>query len=184
MNFSRPVAFWIAVLAAVAVVLLREILLPFVAGSLQSPPPYRARAGNCRYARRLVPLIRVPRRAFGNACGPSPLETGTVSRSEFWLHIAWLSEATRSTIGISIESLSLAIPVKFGFLPCLRVRTAQVFPEASIAGHGLPMAMTPIEGFGGSDATTQRELKRAFYGLTLFRCKFVNASSLKSPRRP
>jgi hypothetical protein len=34
MNFSRPVAFWIGVLAAVvvAVVLLREILLPFVGG--------------------------------------------------------------------------------------------------------------------------------------------------------
>src|ERR1700747_1336243 len=34
MNLTRPVAFWIAVLAAVvvAVVLLREILLPFVAG--------------------------------------------------------------------------------------------------------------------------------------------------------
>ena len=47
----------------------------------------------------------------------------------------------------------------------------KVFPEASIAGHGLPMAMTPIEGFGGSNATTQRELKRAFSGLTLFRCK-------------
>src|ERR1700720_906229 len=36
MNFTRPVAFWIAVLAAVvaAVVLLREALLPFVAGML------------------------------------------------------------------------------------------------------------------------------------------------------
>src|SRR6201993_335011 len=36
MNLTRPVAFWIAVLAAVggAVVLLREILLPFVAGML------------------------------------------------------------------------------------------------------------------------------------------------------
>src|SRR6266516_3589040 len=34
MNLARPVAFWIAVLAAVvvAVVLLREVLLPFVAG--------------------------------------------------------------------------------------------------------------------------------------------------------
>src|SRR5580765_5460002 len=34
MNLTRPVAFWIAVLAAivVAVVLLREVLLPFVAG--------------------------------------------------------------------------------------------------------------------------------------------------------
>jgi len=33
MNLTRPVAFWIAVLAAVvvAVVLLREVLLPFVA---------------------------------------------------------------------------------------------------------------------------------------------------------
>jgi hypothetical protein len=37
----------------------------------------------------------------------------------------------------------------------------KVFPEASIAGHGLPMAMTPIEGFGGSDSTTQCELKLA-----------------------
>jgi predicted PurR-regulated permease PerM len=36
MNLTRPVAFWIAVLAAVvvAVVLLREVLLPFVAGML------------------------------------------------------------------------------------------------------------------------------------------------------
>src|ERR1700757_1518207 len=36
MNLTRPVAFWIAVLAAVvvAVVLLREVLLPFVAGLL------------------------------------------------------------------------------------------------------------------------------------------------------
>src|SRR5580700_2299051 len=36
MNLARPVAFWIAVLAAivVAVVLLREVLLPFVAGML------------------------------------------------------------------------------------------------------------------------------------------------------
>src|SRR6516165_1345143 len=36
MNLTWPVAFWIAVLAAavVAVVLLREILLPFVAGML------------------------------------------------------------------------------------------------------------------------------------------------------
>jgi predicted PurR-regulated permease PerM len=36
MNITRPVAFWIAVLAAVvvAVVLLREVLLPFVAGML------------------------------------------------------------------------------------------------------------------------------------------------------
>jgi len=36
MNLPRPVAFWIAVLAAVivAVVLLREVLLPFVAGML------------------------------------------------------------------------------------------------------------------------------------------------------
>jgi len=36
MNLTRPVAFWIAVLAAVvvAVVLLREIMLPFVAGML------------------------------------------------------------------------------------------------------------------------------------------------------
>src|SRR5262249_10188354 len=41
--------------------------------------PYRAHVGNCRYAHRLVPLIRVLRRAFGSACGPSPLETGTVS---------------------------------------------------------------------------------------------------------
>src|SRR5258705_1033690 len=34
MNLTRPVAFWIAMLAAViaAVVLLREVLLPFVAG--------------------------------------------------------------------------------------------------------------------------------------------------------
>src|SRR4029077_1814757 len=36
MNLTRPVAFWIAVLAAVvvAVVLLRAVLLPFVAGML------------------------------------------------------------------------------------------------------------------------------------------------------
>ena len=36
MNLTRPVAFWIAVLAAVvaAVVLLREVLLPFVAGMI------------------------------------------------------------------------------------------------------------------------------------------------------
>ncbi len=36
MNLTRPVAFWIAVLAAVVVgvVLLREVLLPFVAGML------------------------------------------------------------------------------------------------------------------------------------------------------
>src|SRR5262245_6469854 len=36
MNLTRPIAFWIAVLAAVvvAVVLLREVLLPFVAGML------------------------------------------------------------------------------------------------------------------------------------------------------
>ena len=36
MSLTRPVAFWIAVLAAVvvAVVLLREVLLPFVAGML------------------------------------------------------------------------------------------------------------------------------------------------------
>ena len=36
MNLTRPVALWIAVLAAVvvAVVLLREVLLPFVAGML------------------------------------------------------------------------------------------------------------------------------------------------------
>src|SRR5689334_18022063 len=36
MNVTRPVAFWIAVLAAfvVAVVLLHEVLLPFVAGML------------------------------------------------------------------------------------------------------------------------------------------------------
>ncbi len=36
MNLIRPVAFWIAVLAGVvvAVVLLREVLLPFVAGML------------------------------------------------------------------------------------------------------------------------------------------------------
>src|SRR6476619_461760 len=36
MNLTRPVAFWIAVLAAVvvAVVLLREVLLPFIAGML------------------------------------------------------------------------------------------------------------------------------------------------------
>src|SRR5258707_15572196 len=36
MNLTRPVAFWIAVLAAgvVGVVLLREVLLPFVAGML------------------------------------------------------------------------------------------------------------------------------------------------------
>src|SRR5581483_4889619 len=36
MNLTRPVAFWIAVLAAVviAVVLLREVLLPFVAGMM------------------------------------------------------------------------------------------------------------------------------------------------------
>jgi predicted PurR-regulated permease PerM len=34
MNFARPITFWIAMCAAViaAVVLLREILLPFVAG--------------------------------------------------------------------------------------------------------------------------------------------------------
>src|SRR6478752_8694003 len=34
MNLTRPIAFWIAVLAAivVVVVLLREVLLPFVAG--------------------------------------------------------------------------------------------------------------------------------------------------------
>jgi predicted PurR-regulated permease PerM len=34
MNLTRPVAFWIVVLAVVvvAVVLLREVLLPFVAG--------------------------------------------------------------------------------------------------------------------------------------------------------
>jgi hypothetical protein len=36
----------------------------------------------------------VPRRAFGNGGGPSPLETGTVSRSGFWLRIALSSEAT------------------------------------------------------------------------------------------
>ena len=44
MNFTRPVAFWIAVLAAVvvAVVLLREVLLPFVAGTLVlSMPAHR-----------------------------------------------------------------------------------------------------------------------------------------------
>src|ERR1700693_4866978 len=36
MNLTRPVAFWIAVLAAgvVAVVLLRGVLLPFVAGAV------------------------------------------------------------------------------------------------------------------------------------------------------
>src|SRR4029453_13193031 len=36
MNLTRPVAFWIAVLATVvvAVVLLRKVLLPFVAGML------------------------------------------------------------------------------------------------------------------------------------------------------
>jgi len=36
MNFTRPVAFWIAVLTAVVVVvvLLREVLLPFVGGIL------------------------------------------------------------------------------------------------------------------------------------------------------
>src|SRR4029453_13872003 len=36
MNLPRPVAFWIAVLAAVvvAVAILREVLLPFVAGML------------------------------------------------------------------------------------------------------------------------------------------------------
>src|ERR1044072_8927624 len=36
MNLTRPVAFWLAVLAAVvvAIVLLREVLLPFVAGML------------------------------------------------------------------------------------------------------------------------------------------------------
>ena len=34
MNFTRPVTFWIAMLAAVlaVVILLREVLLPFVAG--------------------------------------------------------------------------------------------------------------------------------------------------------
>jgi len=34
MSLARPVAFWIAVFAAiiVAIVLLREVLLPFVAG--------------------------------------------------------------------------------------------------------------------------------------------------------
>ena len=40
---------------------------PWWLSSRQSLPPYRARAGNCRYAHRVVPLIRVPRRAFGNA---------------------------------------------------------------------------------------------------------------------
>jgi predicted PurR-regulated permease PerM len=36
MAFTRPIIFWIAVLAAViaAVVLLREVLLPFVAGTM------------------------------------------------------------------------------------------------------------------------------------------------------
>ena len=36
MNLTRPGAFWIAVLAAVVVaaILLREVLLPFVAGVL------------------------------------------------------------------------------------------------------------------------------------------------------
>ena len=58
----------------------------------QSLPPYRARVGNCRSAHRLVPLIRVPRRAFGNGGGPSPLETGTAPRSGFWLHISWPSD--------------------------------------------------------------------------------------------
>jgi hypothetical protein len=42
----------------------------------QSPLPYRARAGNCRCAHRMVLQIRVPRRAFGSGSGPSPLETG------------------------------------------------------------------------------------------------------------
>ena len=60
----------------------------------QSLPPYRARVGNCRSAHRLVPLTRVPRRAFGNACGPSPLEIGTTSQSGFWPRIVSPSEAT------------------------------------------------------------------------------------------
>src|SRR3954454_7677186 len=36
MNFSRPIVFWIGVLAAViaAVALLRDVLLPFVAGAV------------------------------------------------------------------------------------------------------------------------------------------------------
>jgi predicted PurR-regulated permease PerM len=36
MAFTRPIIFWIAVLAAAiaAVVLLREVLLPFVAGTM------------------------------------------------------------------------------------------------------------------------------------------------------
>ena len=46
---------------------------------------------------------------------------------------------------MSIEPLSLAIPVGLGLLPRLRVRTAQVLPEASIARRGLPMVTTPIE---------------------------------------
>jgi hypothetical protein len=46
------------------------------------------RAKPIHYVHHLVPLTRVPRRAFGNACGPSLLETGTVSRSGFWLRIA------------------------------------------------------------------------------------------------
>jgi hypothetical protein len=64
----------------------------------QSPRPCRARAGNCRYAHRLVPLIRVRRRACGSACGRSPLETGTVSRCGFWLRISWPSEATMGLV--------------------------------------------------------------------------------------
>jgi hypothetical protein len=48
----------------------------------------------CHCAHRLVRLISVLRRAFGNACGRSPLGTGTVSRFASWLRIAWPSEAT------------------------------------------------------------------------------------------
>ena len=40
------------------------------------------------------PLTRVSRRAFGNACGPSPLEIGTTSQSGFWPRIVSPSEAT------------------------------------------------------------------------------------------
>jgi hypothetical protein len=46
---------------------------------------------------------------------------------------------------MSIEALSLAIPVRFGLLLGLRVQTAQVLPEPSIARRGLRLAKTLIE---------------------------------------
>src|SRR5258708_12651155 len=62
MNLTRPVAFWIAVLAAVvvAVVLLREALLPFVAGMLLAYllDPLATRLERLRM-NRLIPTLTI-----------------------------------------------------------------------------------------------------------------------------